>query len=759
MSSVMERLKKSVDLHRAGRLDEAEHLYRDIVRVDPGHADALHLLGVIAHQRQDYDTAIESISRAITVRPRAALFHCNLGASLREVKEPQKAIDSFREAIRLDSELAEAHYNLALALRGQRQFAEAVIVGRRSVELDPLNAVALHNLGIIYNALEQRDEALDCFLKAIDLEPDNCAARSDAGATLLSFGKLDEAISHLEYALSIDPQFSKARSWLGRALHDAGRLQEAAAHLQQAVVDDPDNTLTHMNMGNAFISTRQLEKALVCFQRIVDLAPEELAGWTNLANVLKTQHKCEEATTAYRQVLRLSPDQPLGDLWLATLCPLVYQSNNEIDAYRSQLSADLARLTAMELRLDLSHFDARASVPPSNLQFQGRNNRPLLEQFASVFRHSFNHDPLPRRTKKPKLGIVVTSGHEGVFARSQGRMLELLQTDEFDVILICSPTGTEALRANINRDSLSYITISRRTEEAAATIREAEFDVLYFWETGSDVLNYFLPFCRLAPVQCVGPGNSGTSGIPSMDFFLSPAAEEPEDADEHYTETLLRMRTLESYQKRVTLPENPKQRADFGFTASQNLYVCSQKIQKVHPDFDQVLANILRKDGHGIVVLVQDKAGVAAEMLRQRFAVTIGDVADRIRFLPRLNFDDYCSLTAIADVLLDPIHYGGGMTLYDWASFNKPLVTWPSKFLRGRYAVGFYAKMGIDSCMVKSLDDYVDIAVAIGTDALYRSGIEAEIRAASDVIFEDMAIVKEHQRVFEMLIEQSRAGS
>lgn len=475
--------------------------------------------------------------------------------------------------------------------------------------------------------------------------------------------------------------------------------------------------------------------------------------------MLKTQQKCEEATTAYRQVLRLSPDQPLGDLWLATLCRLVYQSNDAIDTYRFQLSADLAQLTEMELRLDLPHIDARASVPPSNLQFQGRNNRPLLEQFAGVFCHCFNHDSLPRRTEKPKLGLIVTSGHEGGFARSQGKMLEQLETNLFDTFLICSPTGAEALRSDINRDSLRYITISRLIEEAAETIREAEFDVLYFWETGSDVLNYFLPFCRLAPVQCVGPGNSGTSGNPSMDFFLSPDAEEPEDAAEHYTETLLRMRTLESYQKRVSLPEHPKQRADFGFTASQHLYVCAQKIQKVHPDFDQVLANILRKDGHGIVVLVQDKAGVAAEMLRQRFAVTIGDVADRIRFLPRLNFDDYLSLTAIADVLLDPIHYGGGMTLYDWASLNKPLVTWPSRFLRGRYAVGFYSKMGIDSCMAKTLDEYVDIAVAIGTDSLYRSGIEAEIRAASDVIFEDAAVIKEHQRVFELLIEQSRTSS
>jgi predicted O-linked N-acetylglucosamine transferase (SPINDLY family) len=380
----------------------------------------------------------------------------------------------------------------------------------------------------------------------------------------------------------------------------------------------------------------------------------------------------------------------------------------------------------------------------------------LLEQYAGIFQHCFENEPPPKRTGKPKLGVVVTPGHEGVFDRCQGQIFERLRTNEFDIWFICSPTSRAVLRAEIDNDAIDYLLISHRIENTVETIRAAAFDVLYFWETGSDVTNYFLPFCRLAPVQCVGPGNSGTSGIPAMDFFLSSESQEPDDGDVHYTEELIRLRTLESYQQRMALPNPAKSRAEFGFNSAQHLYVCPQKIQKIHPDFDHVLANILRRDGRGIVVLVQDGPGVAAEMLRQRFAASIGDVADRICFVPRLNFADYLSLTAAADVLLDPIYYGGGITLYDWASLGKPLVTWPSQFLRGRYALGFFRKMGIEAGLAESLDDYVEIAVQLGTDALYRSGVEAQIAAASGVMFEDNAIIDEHQRVFEMLIEQSR---
>ena len=219
------------------------------------------------------------------------------------------------------------------------------------------------------------------------------------------------------------------------------------------------------------------------------------------------------------------------------------------------------------------------------------------------------------------------------------------------------------------------------------------------------------------------------------------------------------MSGLGSCQSRVSLPSVQRNREDFGYSSQQHLYVCAQKPQKIHPDFDHILADILRRDSRGVVVLVEDEYQTAGNNLRRRIRSSMPDVADRVTFAPRLEFSDYLCLLNVADVLLDPLHYGGGMTLYDWASYNKPLVTWPSELLRGRYAVGFYSKMQLSSCIAQTLDEYVDIAVAIGTDALYRSGIEAEIRAASDVIFEDAAIVEEHKRVFEWLIEKSRDGS
>ena len=113
--------------------------------------------------------------------------------------------------------------------------------------------------------------------------------------------------------------------------------------------------------------------------------------------------------------------------------------------------------------------------------------------------------------------------------------------------------------------------------------------MLYYFEMGSDVTNYFLPFFRLAPIQCTGAGLPDTSGISQVDYFLSSDLCEPDRADAHYTERLIRSSSLLTWQQRMRVPSPAGMRADFGIGESQHLYVCPNKIEKFHPDFDGLL--------------------------------------------------------------------------------------------------------------------------------------------------------------------------
>jgi predicted O-linked N-acetylglucosamine transferase (SPINDLY family) len=149
-----------------------------------------------------------------------------------------------------------------------------------------------------------------------------------------------------------------------------------------------------------------------------------------------------------------------------------------------------------------------------------------------------------------------------------------------------------------------------------------------------------------------------------------------------------------------------------------------------------VLAEILRRDPAGIVVAIGGQRSRWNELLLRRFRATMPDVVERIRLLPPQAYPDFLCLTAACDVMLDPLHFGGGNTTYEALSFGIPVVTLPSEFLRGRIAHALYQQMSLLDCVVRTPDEYVSLAVRLGTDGEFRTTIRQNIMAANSVLFE-----------------------
>jgi predicted O-linked N-acetylglucosamine transferase (SPINDLY family) len=140
----------------------------------------------------------------------------------------------------------------------------------------------------------------------------------------------------------------------------------------------------------------------------------------------------------------------------------------------------------------------------------------------------------------------------------------------------------------------------------------------------------------------------------------------------------------------------------------------------------------------------------------ERFRETIPHVVERIRFVPRMSGPDFLSLLSVADVILDPLHWSGGNTTYEALFFGTPVVTLPSKFMRGRVTGGFYRQMGVMDCVVDTKDKYVKLAVRLGTDPAYREKIKARILAANHVLYENMEVVRDVERFFVEAVETAQ---
>jgi predicted O-linked N-acetylglucosamine transferase (SPINDLY family) len=235
MATLSEALAIAVAHHRAGRWELAEETYRRILAVEPEHAEAMHLWGVLAHQAGEHAVAVERIRRAIALAPAVAAYHGNLGEVYRAMGANREAVGCYERALELDAGFANAHNGLGLARESLGQVHEAMACYRRALELNPRLAESHYNLGLAWHRLGSLDEAEACHRQAVELNPGFAAAWNNLGALLAEQGRLTEAISCYHRALGQNAGDLGARVNLGNALLGQGSVDEAMACYRQVL--------------------------------------------------------------------------------------------------------------------------------------------------------------------------------------------------------------------------------------------------------------------------------------------------------------------------------------------------------------------------------------------------------------------------------------------------------------------------------------------------------------------------------------------
>jgi tetratricopeptide (TPR) repeat protein len=291
--------------HQRGRLAEAARRYRDVLRAQPDHPDALHLLGVVAHQQGDHRQAAECIGRAVTLSPGNAAYHANLAEAYRALGNLDRAAECCRTALRLQPRSAEAANNLGLVLLAQGKIDEAIVQFRETLRLKPDYAMASNNLGNALRLQGDQGGALAHFRRAVAIDPNLAEARSNLGQLLLERHQPHEALDHLRTAVRLRPNLAEARNNLGNALRETGRLAEARQSYAEALRINPTLAMTYNNMGQALQEENALDDALAWYQRALQLDPKSARIHTNAASLLAEQEKDDDALAVYRRALEL----------------------------------------------------------------------------------------------------------------------------------------------------------------------------------------------------------------------------------------------------------------------------------------------------------------------------------------------------------------------------------------------------------------------------------------------------------------------
>ncbi len=307
MNGVLEALTGALEHHQAGRLAEAEAVYREILASDPSNVDALHLLGMAVAQAGERGPAIDLIGRAIHGNPAVPAFHNNLGTVLQAEGRLAEAVRSFRRGLELDPRYAEAHINLANCCQSLQLRDEAVMHYREALRLKPGSPEGHNNLGNALAALGRAAEAIACYYEAVRLKPAYAEALVNLSGVLKEQNRLEEAGDCSRRALDCRPDLAEAHSNFAAVLVKMERFPEAEAEALRALELSPSLAEAHANLTVVRLEQKRLDEAAACARRAIELKPEIPEAHSSLGDVFAKQERAEEALACYRRALELKP--------------------------------------------------------------------------------------------------------------------------------------------------------------------------------------------------------------------------------------------------------------------------------------------------------------------------------------------------------------------------------------------------------------------------------------------------------------------
>lgn len=733
--------------HRAGRLAEAARCYEHALAANPTHPDALHLLGVVRHQQGDHEGALALIDRAIAGNPRDANYFVNRGEALR-----------------------------ALA-----RFADARQSYERALALDPRSGAALFNLGIVLGELGRHEDAAACYRRLVALAPKQAEAHFALGNALCALGRHEQALAPYRQAIDLRPDFLDALYSLGIALGALGRFEDAAASLRRVLTLAPRQASVHILLGDTLRRLNQDEEAAACYRRAIDLRPDSIEAWDGLQRALRQMDRIEDATAALDRLIALDPKR-IESRWAQTqLLPVVYENEEEIDRCRRRYVQNLAALEAEVATLETPEdieaaFKAASDITNFYLAYQGEDDRALQEQYGRLLHRVMGAQfpawtkaaPPARRSGEKRLRVGFVSGffyYHTVIRLFRHWLLKLDRTRFWIAGIHPGPKAdpfTEELRGACDTFIERPLTARGSTHDFAdlcAQIAALKLDVIVFPELGMHAPTMQLAALRLAPIQCVAIGHPVTSGLPTIDYFLSGRLIEPPGAEAHYSETLVRLPNVSVSYERPQLPPATRTRPDFGLGEQAVVYLSCQSPFKYLPRHDHVFADIAARvpDSQFVFVsFLRDKQPAVharyEKRIRDAFAARGLDADRRCVFQPVLVRASFLELNRLSDISLDTFEWSGGNTIYEALACGLPVLSSPGRFMRGRVGAAILIQMGMTELVASSKEDYIERAVALGRDAEARAAVRAKIAASAQRIFDDGDAVRGLERFLEAAV-------
>jgi predicted O-linked N-acetylglucosamine transferase (SPINDLY family) len=708
--------------HKAGQLEPAAGIYRQILAQQPGHADALHMLGVISHQMGRNDMAVNLIRQAIAINPNWPESHNNLGNALSDRGQLEEAAAAYRQAITLKPNYPVAHSNLGVALKAMGQLDAAVIAYRQAIALKPDYPEAHYNLGNALKDQGQFDAAIAAYRQAIVLKPNYPEAWCNFGIALKAQGQLDAAIAAYRQALALKPKMPEVCNHLGNALRARGELKEAISAFHQALALYPSFPEARNNLGNALNDQGQRDAAIAAYRQAIAMKPDYAEAYSNLANALRVSGQLDQAVAACRQAVACNPNLPEAHNNLGT----ALKDQGELDAALAAFRQAVA-LAPDNAMIHSNLVYALHFHPGSDAQtLAGEHRRWNLRHAGPLQAHIPSHTNDRHPDRRLKIGYVSPDFRAQAESFFTVPLLEQHDHAAYEIHCYSSVIRPDQFTARLRQLADVWRDVPGVSDAALASIiRQDGIDILVDLTMHMAHSRLLLFARKPAPVQVTYLAYCSSTGLEAIDYRLSDPYLDPPGGDESvYSERTMRLpETYWCYQPMIAPPEiRPLPAVAQGHIT----FGCLNNFCKVSAPALAAWARLLRAVPNS-QLLLHAHEGSHRQRLQERLARE-GIEAHRVEFAGFMPIDQYFALYQRIDLALDTFPYGGGTTTCDALWMGVPVVSLAGQTAVGRGGLSLLSNIGLRELVAWSEEEYVGIAAALAGDLPRLSNLRATLR-------------------------------
>ena len=786
--SAQEKFKQGLNAHQQGRLREAEALYKQVLKSQPDHFDALHLAGVIALQTDRAERGIELIRKALVLDPAAISAIGNLGAGLYGLDRFEDALACFDKVIALRPRDAGAHCNRGNALNGLKRFGDALDAYDKAIAIEPRFTEALVSRGNALFDLERFADAGAAYDAAIRLEGRAVDALSNRGNALARLDRYEEALASYDKAIAIAPGYADAHYNKAKTLRHLGRLEEALASYDKAIAAKPDFRAAHFNRGGLLNDLGRFREAVASYDTVIHLNARDVEAYVERGKTLSRAGLQDDAVKSFDRALKLDPANLDALVGRGSVLVGLKRFSEADESYSAALAIDRdyeflfgfllstkiytcdwtdwdARVTELEGRLK----DGQKASAPFNL-FALLDDPDLQGSAAKAFtaaRVAQKH-ALPPIGKLPRNDVIRIGYFSADFRIHPVSLLcaELFERhtpSRFHVTAFSfGPDTQDPMRKRLEVAFDQFIDVRDKSDIAIASLaRELEIDIAIdlMGMTQSSRPGIFA--ARAAPVQVNYLGYPGTLGADYIDYLIADRVTVPASHRAYYREKIVALPgSFMPQDTRRVIADKLFTRSELGLPEAGFVFCCFNASYKFNPRVFDCWMTILRNTPGSVLWLIDGDRTATANLKKEAAARDVDP--SRLVFAGRTeSLEEHLARHRAADLFLDTLPYNAHATASDALWAGLPVLTLAGEAFPARVGASLVNAVGLDELIETTDDAYIATAVELATqpDKIAEIKQKLSLNRTSALLFDMSSYVKHIETAYRAMYDKHLAGA